>query len=81
MADRTIKLRRLIQILNSYGVSWNAGKGKGSHGTFEKLMEGGVFTYPVPRRDDIYRGYVRSCRKKFKLTAEDGTPDEDFYNA
>jgi hypothetical protein len=81
MADRTIKLRRLRQILKSFGVQWNPGKGKGSHGSFIKAMEGGVFSYPVPDEKDVLVCYVRGCRKKFKLTAEDGVSDQDFYDA
>jgi len=80
MADRTIKLRRLKQILRSFGVEWDSSKGKGSHGSFEKRMDGGVYTYPVPDQTDVQQCYVRGCRKKFKLTAEDGISDDDFYN-
>jgi predicted RNA binding protein YcfA (HicA-like mRNA interferase family) len=81
MADRTIKARRLREILKKFGVEWNPRKGKGSHGSFFKRMDGGMFTYPVPDEKDVLVCYVRGCRKKFKLTAEDGIPDEQFYNA
>jgi hypothetical protein len=65
MADRVLKLRRLQQILRMFGVEWNPRRGKGSHGTFEKLMGGGVFTYPVPNESDVLSCYVRGARKKF----------------
>ncbi len=80
MGDRSIKLRRLRQILKRFGVEWDPGRGKGSHGMFEKVMHGGVFTYPVPDQTDVLVCYVRGCRKKFKLTAEDGVSDDEFYN-
>lgn len=82
MADRILKLRRLKEILRTFGIEWNEQKGKGSHGSFWKKGDGGFVSYPVPTtRDDILICYVRGCRKKFKLTAEDGVSDNDFYNA
>ena len=80
MADRTIKLRRLIQILKAFGVSADMGRGKGSHILFVKRADTGTFTYPVPNEDDVLICYVRGCRKKFKLTDRDGVSDDDFYN-
>jgi hypothetical protein len=80
MADRCIKLRRLRQILGSYGVTWDPTKGKGSHGTFEKIIDGRYYSYPVPDEKDVLICYVRGCRKKFKLTADDGVTDDEFYN-
>lgn len=44
-------------------------------------MDGGVFTYPVPDEKDVLICYVRGCRKKFKLTVDDGVSDRKFYNA
>lgn len=81
MADRVIKFRRLREILKTYGVEWVPSKGKGSHGSFCKFMDNGVFSYPVPHRKDVHVGYVRGCRKKFRLTEEHGVSDHDFYNA
>jgi hypothetical protein len=81
MPDRTIKLRRLIQILRHFGVDVDRARGKGGHLLFYKKMEGGVFTYPVPNESDALICYVRGCRKKFKLTEDDGVSDRDFYNA
>ena len=77
MADRIIKLRRLRQILAAFGVGFDPSRGKGSHGMFVK--DG--FTYPVPDVTDIYIPYIKACRKKFKLTKDDGVSDNDFYNA
>jgi len=79
MADRSIKFRRLRKILKRYGVEWDPTHGKGSHGCFYKQMEGGLFTYPVPDEKDTLICYVRGCRKKFKLTTEDGISDREFY--
>jgi hypothetical protein len=47
---------------------------------FEKMMEGGVFTYPIPRHGkDVPQPYIRGLRKKFKLTSDNGVSDEEFY--
>jgi predicted RNA binding protein YcfA (HicA-like mRNA interferase family) len=82
MADRTIKLRRLRQILKKFGVEENPNRGKGSHTLFIKQTSGGPITYPVPTcHDDILICYVRGCRKKFGLTDDDGVSDQEFYNA
>lgn len=79
MADRTIKLKTLRRILRRYGVEKVRSRGKGSHVLFRKEFPEGVFTYPVPDRKDVDVRYVRECRKKFRLTAEDGVSDEEFY--
>ena len=78
--DRTLKFNVLKRILGRYGIHWNAGKGKGSHGSFEKLMDGGMFTYPIPHHGKhVPQPYIRGVRKKFKLTADDGVSDDEFY--
>ncbi len=66
--------------MRGYGVDWDASHGKGSHGSFWKMIGGSYFSYPVPHEKDVLVCYVRGCRKKFKLTAEDGVADRDFYN-
>jgi hypothetical protein len=81
MADRTIPFRRLKQILGKFGVDWDPKKGKGSHGSFFKYMPNGWASYPIPHGKDVLLQYVRGCRKKFKLTEEDGVPDNQFYDA
>lgn len=81
MANRTVKLRRLKQILKHYGVEWDQRRGKGSHGSFVKTINGRVFSYPVPDEKDVLICYVKGCRTKFKLTVEDGISDKDFYDA
>jgi len=78
--DRTLKFNVLKAILSRYGVEWNPGRGKGSHGSFQKLMNGGVYSYPIPRHSkDVLQCYVRGVRKKFKLTPDDGVSDAAFY--
>ena len=81
MPDRSLKFRRLKEILGKFGVEWESGKGKGSHGSFWKRMDGGIFTYPVPHQTEVLICYVRGCRKKFKLTADDGVSDKTFYES
>jgi hypothetical protein len=80
MADRTIKLRVLRKILRRYGVVEDPSMGDGSHTTFLKKMENGIFSYPVPTHStDVLVCYVRGLRKKFKLREEDGVSDAEFY--
>ncbi|MHC5541211.1 type II toxin-antitoxin system HicA family toxin [Singulisphaera rosea] len=81
MADRTIKMADLKSILNRYGVGWSEQRGTGSHILFSKEMDGGIFTYPIPTHGkDVLACYLRGVRKKFKLRAEDGVADKDFYS-
>ena len=55
--------------------------GKGSHTTFYKMQGKGMVTYVVPTaRKDVLICYVRECRKRFELRAEDGVTDEQFYD-
>jgi len=79
MPDHALKLRDLIKIMASYGVAWDASRGKGSHGVFWKIIDGGKYTYPVPNRKEVLVCYVKGCRKKFRLTTDDGVTDEEFY--
>jgi len=78
--DRILELRRLKQILGKWGIVWVARKGKGSHGSFCKSTPQGVFSYPVPNERVVLICYVRGCRKKFKLTEQDGVSDKVFYD-
>ena len=81
MADRSIKLRRLKQILAKFGIECSERRGKGSHCLFTKVIDGRPASYPIPDGKDVLICYIRSCRKKFKLTEEDGVPDSQFYEA
>ena len=57
--------------------------GKGSHTAFFKKFPEGTFTYPVPTagasKERVLVCYVKGCRKRFRLTVEDGVSDKDFY--
>jgi hypothetical protein len=80
MADRSIKLRDLRKILRRYGVSEDSSMGDGSHTMLLKKIGNGVYSYPVPTHSsDVLICYVKGCRKKFKLTKEDGISDKEFY--
>jgi hypothetical protein len=80
MADRPLKLHRLRQILKRYGVTEDSSRGKGSHTMFFRTLPEGVFSFPIPtNKEDIYSNYIRSLRKKFRLTELDGVTDYDFY--
>jgi hypothetical protein len=80
MADRSLKMQELKAILKKHGVEWSSQRGKGSHVLFYRQFPEGTFTYPVPTHDkDVKICYVRGCRKRFRLRAEDGVSDRDFY--
>ena len=79
MARRRIKLKDLRKILRNFGVTEEAGGGKGSHIKFTKEFDDGVYSYPVPDVKDVLSCYVKGCRKKFRLTPEDGVSDDDFF--
>jgi hypothetical protein len=78
--DKPLKLRELRHCLRKYDVEEDPSRGKGSHTLFYKIIDGKMRTYPVPQKHgEVKKYYVRECRKKFLLTAEDGVPDGDFY--
>ena len=82
MADCPLKLHDLRRILRHFGVHEKKKRGKGSHTLFWKKFPNGVFSYPVPTtKSDIAACYVRGCRKKFRLTPEDGVTDDEFYKS
>ena len=82
MADHPLKLARLRKILRSFGIDEDPSRSRGSHTVFFKQIDGRWYTYPVPtNHSDVGQPYVRGCRKKFRLTAEDGVSDEVFYGA
>jgi len=79
MAKR-LKLNELRKILASFGVHEDPSRGKGSHTCFFKQFPEGRFTYPLPTHDkDVKNCYVKSARKKFRLTKAHGISDSDFY--
>ncbi|MDR3633629.1 MAG: type II toxin-antitoxin system HicA family toxin [Isosphaeraceae bacterium] len=80
MADHTLKIDDLKRKLKRYGVTWSVSRGKGSHLMFERRMSDGVFTFPIPTHDsDVKVCYVRGVRERFRLRAEDGVSDKEFY--
>ena len=79
MPDRILKLRDLRRILASFGRWEDSSRGKGSHTMFFRTIDERRVSYPLPTRDDILASYVRQLRRRFKLTAEDGVCDDDFY--
>jgi len=47
---------------------------------FSKEIEGILVSYPVPTsKRDVKPCYVAGCRRRFKLTVEDGVTDREFY--
>lgn len=79
MAGRKLTIRDLRRILSSFGIELV--RTKGSHHIFGRQFDDGWFSYPVPcHSKDVLDCYVRGCRKKFRLTEDDGVPDEDFFS-
>ncbi len=82
MADRPLKLRRLRKILKRYDVSEDSSRGKGSHTVFFREVDGVTLSFPVPTgKQELESAYQRSLRRKFKLRAEDGVSDAEFYGS
>jgi len=81
MADKRLSLTKLKKILSQFGGQWREDRGKGSHVMFYTHIDGHKFSYPVPKRKEIAKQYVRGCRKKFNLLPEHGVTDEAFYSA
>jgi len=79
MPDSRITLRKLKRILAKYGVEVESSGGKGSHIKFFKQFDDGRYSYPVPTHGkDVKSCYVAGCRKKFRLTPDDGVSDDEF---
>ncbi len=80
MGDKTISLRELRRLLAKYDAWEERGRGKGSHTMFFRIVNGGKYSYPIPTHDkDVHKRYVKGCRERLFLTAENGISDEDFY--
>jgi hypothetical protein len=74
-----LKISELRSILNRFGVSEDPSRGKGGHTYFFKKFADGTFGMPMPTRRDVLPCYVSQARKKFRLRAQDGVSDEEFY--
>ena len=80
MADRSLDRRELLRLLKKYGAWENSKRGKGSHTMYFRMVSGSKFSFPVPTHDkEVNARYVRGCRKRLKLTPDDGVTDEEFY--
>jgi hypothetical protein len=43
-------------------------------------IDGRIFSYPVPTsRRDVLPCYIKGCRETFRLDAENGVSDKEFY--
>jgi len=80
VGERPLTLKVLRKRLRAFDVSEDRSKGKGSHTVFEKDFPDGKRSFPVPTtRKDVAPCYVKGCRRAFRLTAEDGVTDAEFY--
>ena len=83
MADQPLKYRRLRNILKTFGIVEVATRGKGSERMFVGIVDGKVVRYPTRchnEGDDKPVPVIRSIRRAFKLTKNDGISDRDFYD-
>lgn len=47
---------------------------------WRRVVDGQKCTATVPRHDPIATGTLRSIRRALRLTADDGFPDERFFD-
>jgi len=83
MADQTIKYRRLRAILKTYGIVEDKKRGKGSERMFVGIVAGKITRLPTKchnEADQKPAGVIRSIRRHFRLTEQDGVPDDEFYD-
>ena len=77
-----MKFRHLRKLLDSYGIIWNATRGRGSHGAFQGLTHisriRATFTLPHSSQKRVARPYINALRRKFELTDEFGVGDDKF---
>lgn len=80
MGSRRLKRSALVKILRSFDVVEDKKGGKGSHTKFVQTRRDGRFTYPVSKGKDVLSCYVKACRRKVRLTPDDGITDAEFYS-
>lgn len=79
MPDKLTKRRDLLRALGAYGVMVDLAGGKGSHCKLVRVIGGQRVSTILPDREEYPPSVVRQARKKFKLTADDGVSDHEFY--
>jgi len=79
--DQRWPFKKLRKALKRYGVIEDKSLGKGSHTTFCRKIDGGVFTYPIPTHDkEVAKCYIEGLRERLRLKSNDGVSDEEFYS-
>lgn len=78
MAERLLNWRDLLRICRAFDI--DVVKGKGSHFKFFRTLKSGRrVSFPIPRRNEVPKPYLRQLRQTLELTEEQGVSDEDFY--
>ena len=72
---KTIKMRRLTQIMRGFGIELRRGR---KHRVFCH-PDGRKFPIPHDDGDDVERAYVNAARRAFGLTPADGISHREFY--
>ena len=79
-----VKFRDLRRLLATYDITWNATRGKGSHGAFightyaSKIRA--VFTLPhSAQKQRVARPYINAIRRKFELIPAFSVSDDKFH--
>jgi hypothetical protein len=83
MADQPLKYRRLLRILKRFNAYEEKKRGKGSERMLCRVVEGRLERFPIRchnENEDKPRAVVKAVRRRFRLTKEDGVPDEEFYD-
>ncbi len=82
MAERPLSYADLLRILKRFGVYEESNRGKGSERMLARVIDGVVIRLPTrchSSGDEKPKGVIRSIRRHFKLTADDGVADREFY--
>jgi hypothetical protein len=82
MADRPLKYRDLLRRLKIYGVTEDKRRGKGSERLLTRVVDGQqlrITTKCHNEGDEKPRAVIAAIRRRLRLTADDGIPDDEFY--
>lgn len=75
----TLTADQLAGILENYSIEFDDQRGDGLYRHFF-TRRGALLTRAVPLGRPIVQAHIRTLREHFKLEAEDGVSDEEFYS-
>ena len=78
-----MRFRDLKKKLNGFGIKWDKARGKGSHGCFVGLALKSKIrrSFPIPhdQQKKTSNAYIKTLRRAFQLTEENGVSDTEFF--